>query len=265
MLEVMDLAFSFPDGGRSLAGIGFEVKRGDVVCVLGPNGAGKTTLIRCLLGGLSASGKIVVDGVPARDLNPRQFATRIAHVPQTTHSVFGHMVRDIVLMGRSAHLGMMEAPGARDRGIAEVSLERVGIAHLADRQFATVSGGERQLCLLARALAQEAPVLIMDEPAASLDFGNQVKILEIVGSLARSGYAIMMTTHHPDHALLTGTQVLALREGRIFGTGAPHALLTSEFLSGLYGVGVRILQEDDGTRACVPILSQHHQETLHYA
>lgn len=265
MLEVADLAFGFPDGGRSLSGIGFEVKRGDVVCVLGPNGAGKTTLIRCLLGTLPASGRIMIDGVAASELNPRRFAARVAHVPQTTHSVFGHMVRDIVLMGRSAHLGMMEAPGGRDREIAEISLERVGIAHLADRQFATISGGERQLCLLARALAQEAPVLIMDEPAASLDFANQVKILEIVRSLARGGYAVMMTTHHPDHALLTGTQVLGLREGRIFGAGAPNALLTSEFLSGLYGVPVRILQEDDGARACVPVLSQHHQETLHHA
>src|SRR5690606_20446295 len=112
---------SFPNGGRSLADIHFEVNSGDVVCVLGPNGAGKTTLIRCLLGGLPASGRIMVDGVKTRELSPRRFATRVAHVPQTTHSVFGHMVRDIVLMGRSAHLGMLVSPGAGDREIAEVS------------------------------------------------------------------------------------------------------------------------------------------------
>ncbi len=266
MLQVDNLAFSFPQGGRSLAGISFVLGRGDVTCVLGPNGAGKTTLIRCLLGGLTAvSGAVMVDGVPARRLNARQFAARVAHVPQSTHSVFGHLVRDIVLMGRSAHLSVMQAPGPRDHEIAEAALARVGIADLADRQFATVSGGERQLCLLARALAQEAPILIMDEPTASLDFGNQVRILGIVAALARGGYAILMTTHHPDHALLVGTQVLSLREGRIFGTGTARALLSSAFLSELYDAPIRILEED-GTRACVPVLSEPtKEEILHHA
>jgi len=266
MLRVENLAFRFPQGGRSLVDISFTLRRGDVTCILGPNGAGKTTLIRCLLAGLPvAAGAVIVDGVPARRLHARQFAARVAHVPQSTQSVFGHLVRDIVLMGRSAHLSMMQAPGPRDHEIAEAALTQVGIAELADRQYATVSGGERQLCLLARALAQEAPVLIMDEPAASLDFGNQIRILGIVAALARDGYAILMTTHHPDHALLVGTQVLGLREGRIFGTGTPQALLSSAFLSELYGAPIRILEED-GARACVPVLSPHSsQETLHDA
>jgi len=261
MLKVENLAFGFPQGGRNLRDISFTLSRGDVACILGPNGAGKTTLIRCLLGGLSpAEGTVTVDGIPSHSLNARQFATKVAHVPQSTHSVFGHLVRDIVLMGRSAHLSMMQAPSSRDREIAEAALERVGVANLADRQFATVSGGERQLCLLARALAQEAPILIMDEPAASLDFGNQIRILGIVASLARSGYAILMTTHHPDHALLVGTQVISLREGRIFGTGTPQTLLSSAFLSDLYGAPIRILEERDGTRACVPVLLDHLME-----
>ncbi len=265
-LKVEGLSFSFPRGGRSLADISFELKPADVVCILGPNGAGKTTLIRCLLGGLATTGgKVTIDGVDVGSLTTRQLATRIAHVPQSTNTVFGHLVRDIVLMGRSAHLGMIEVPGARDHEIAERALERVGIAHLADRQFSTVSGGERQLCLLARALAQEARILIMDEPAASLDFGNQIRILDIVASLARNGYAVLMTTHHPDHALLVGTHILTLREGRIFGMGKPRSLLSSRFLSDLYGVKVRILEESDGTLACVPVLSQHQPETVENA
>lgn len=262
MLSVERLAFAFPHGECSLNDIGFTLSRGDVTCILGPNGAGKTTLIRCLLGGLTpSSGSITVDGVPAGDLGPRQFAAKVAHVPQSTHSVFGHLVRDIVLMGRTAHLPMMRAPGPRDRDIAEAALDQLGIAHLADRQFATVSGGERQLCLLARALAQEAPVIIMDEPAASLDLGNQIRILGIVASLARKSYAILMTTHHPDHALLVGTQVLGLRDGRLFGAGPPWSLLSSTFLSELYGAPIRILEED-GTRACVPVLSRHPMEEI---
>ncbi len=263
MLEVEKLAFGFRQGGRRLHDVSFALRRGDVTCILGPNGAGKTTLIRCLLGGLTpAAGTVTVDGVPTRGLDARGLAARVAHVPQSTQSVFGHLVRDIVLMGRSAHLSMMRTPGARDHEIAGRAMERVGIADLADRQFATVSGGERQLCLLARALAQEAPVLIMDEPAASLDFGNQIRILGIVASLSRAGYAILMTTHHPDHALLVGTGVLGLREGRIVGAGTPRVLLTSAFLSELYGAPIRILEED-GTRACVPNLSrQPVQEIL---
>jgi len=265
-LAVENLAFGFPQGGRSLTDISFTLSRGDVTCVLGPNGAGKTTLIRCLLGGLRlSSGTVTVDGVPARDLNARQFAAKIAHVPQSTHSVFGHLVRDIVLMGRSAHLSMMQAPSSHDREVTEAALARVGIAHLADRQFATVSGGERQLCLLARALAQEAPILIMDEPAASLDFGNQIKVLDIIASLARGGYAMLMATHHPDHALLVGTKILSLREGRIFGSGSPRALLSSQFLSALYDAPVRIVEEADGTRACVPVLSLQPLESQQYA
>lgn len=265
MLTVENLAFGFPQGGRSLTGISFTLSGGDVTCILGPNGAGKTTLIRCLLGGLRPlSGTITVDGVPARNLNARQFAAKVAHVPQSTDSVFGHLVSDIVLMGRSAHLSMMQAPSSHDREITERALERVGIAHLAYRQFATVSGGERQLCLLARALAQEAPILIMDEPAASLDFGNQIKILDIIASLARSGYAILMTTHHPDHALLVGTKILSLREGHVFGSGSPRTLLSSQFLSALYGAPVRIVEEADGTRACVPVLSIQPLESQQY-
>jgi iron complex transport system ATP-binding protein len=262
-LKVDNLAFSYPGGGCDLSGISFQLNAGDVVSVLGPNGAGKTTLIRCLLGGLAATGGVVtLDDVPVRRLDSRQFAAKVAHVPQSTHSVFGHLVRDIVLMGRSAHLGLMQAPGRRDHEIAAAALGRVGLLHLADRPFDAISGGERQLCLLARALAQEASVIILDEPAASLDFGNQIRILNIVASLARNGYAILMTTHHPDHAMLVGTSILALKAGRIFGTGAPHGLLTSRFLSGLYGAQVRIVEAEDGMRACLPVLSENQQREL---
>lgn len=265
-LKVRNLGFSFPRGGRSLAGISFTLEQGDVICILGPNGAGKTTLIRCLLGGLEVqSGEVTIDGVSVSALSPRQFAVGVAHVPQTTHSVFGHLVGEIVLMGRSAHLGMMEAPSSRDREIALQALTRVDASHLVNRPFSSISGGEKQLCLLARALAQEAPILIMDEPAASLDFGNQIKILDIIADLARSGYAILMATHHPDHALLVGTEILSLREGRIFGTGQPRTLLSSQFLSGLYDAPVRVLQEADGARACVPTLSPETREPTPHA
>lgn len=262
-LAVDNLSFHFPGGGPKLAGISFMLTAGEVACLLGPNGAGKTTLIRCLLGNLSASGgTVTINGVPTHAFGARQFAARVAHVPQSVQSVFGHRVQDMVLMGRSAHLGLLETPGERDREMAAQALARVGIADLADRPFAAISGGERQLCLLARALAQEASILIMDEPAASLDFGNQIRILDIVSGLARAGYAILMSTHHPDHAMLVGSRVIGLRDGRIIGSGAPRKLLSARFLSELYGAPVRILEELDGTRACVPVLSRHHQQEI---
>lgn len=255
MFQVDNLAFGYPGGGRSLADITFSINRGEVTCILGPNGAGKTTLIRCLLGSLSPRGGTVrIGGISTRDLDARQLARKVAHVPQSTHSVFGHLVADIVLMGRSPHLSMLQAPSPHDREIAAAALEQVGIAHLARREYATISGGERQLCLLARALAQEAPILIMDEPAASLDYGNQIRILDIIATLAGNGFAVLMTTHHPDHALLVGTQVIGLQEGRVFGLGHPAELLSSDFLSCLYGAPVRLIQEN-GTRACVPVLT----------
>ena len=263
MLQVEHLTFRFPGGGRCLSDISFTLARGEVICVLGPNGAGKTTLVRCLSGELpTQSGSVIIDNTPANKLTARQFASKVAHVPQATHSVFGHLVSDIVLMGRTAHLGIMETPGSRDREIAEASLARVGIAHLANQQLARISGGERQLCLLARALAQESPVLILDEPAASLDFGNQIRMLSIIAALAHRGYAILMITHHPDHALQIGTHVICLREGRIFGSGNPKTLLSSPFLSELYDAPIRVLEETDGTRACVPVLTPEKRESL---
>lgn len=266
MLDIRNLHFGYPHGERTLRDISFAIAPGEVLCVLGRNGAGKTTLIRCILGDLAPSqGTILVEGVLARTLKPRQFARRIAHVPQTTQSVFGHLVIDIVLMGRSAHLSMIDMPGKADRLAAEQALERVGIAHLAQRPFAVISGGERQLCLLARALAQGASILIMDEPAASLDFGNQIRVLDIVTSLARSGFAILMTTHHPDHALLVASQVLCLRDGVVFGSGEPGSVLSSRFLSDLYGAPIRIVEESDGTRACIPVLTPPHKETVQHA
>ena len=262
MLTVRDLCFSYGTGARSLAGISFSAARGDVLCILGPNGSGKTTLLRCLIGSLAmASGLVALAGQDTRAMAPRQLARLLAYVPQSTQSVFGHLVRDIVLMGRSAHLPRFQTPGPNDHAIVEAALARVGIAHLAARSFSTISGGEKQLCLLARAVAQEPAVLILDEPAASLDFGNQARILDILAGLAASGLAIVMTTHHPDHALQIGTSVLALREGRVVADGSTAAMLDEGFLSTLYGTPIRVLRSPDGLAACLPALSPlHHME-----
>lgn len=253
MLSVRDLAFSYGSGARSLEGISLAVDKGDVLCILGPNGSGKTTLLRCLIGSLVASrGQIELGGVDARSQSPKRLAQQLAYVPQSTQSVFGHLVLDIVMMGRTSHLKRFETPGRQDVEIAKAALTSVGIAHLAGRQFTTISGGEKQLCLLARAVVQQPKVLILDEPAASLDFGNQIQILDILGRLAASGLAIVMTTHHPDHALQIGSSILALREGRVVADGPTKELLDEGFLSSLYGTPIRVIRSFDGLAACLP-------------
>ncbi len=256
MLEVRDLCFSYGSGARSLDRISLAADAGDILCILGPNGSGKTTLLRCLIGSLAiTAGKVTLAGADARALPPRQLARLMAYVPQSTQSVFGHRVLDIVMMGRSAHLPPLQTPGHRDIEIATGALARVGIADLAARSFSTISGGEKQLCLLARAVAQEPAVLVLDEPAASLDFGNQARILGILTGLAASGLAIVMTTHHPDHAQQIGTRILALREGRVAASGPATLMLDEDFLTDLYRTPIRVLRSPDGLAACLPCIS----------
>lgn len=263
-LEVSALSFSWGAGGRRIEDIDLTLVEGEVLCLLGPNGAGKTTLLRCLIGGLRPSaGRILLGGQEVASLSPRELARRMAYVPQATQPAFGHLVREMVVMGRSAHLGRFDTPGPADHDRAGAALERVGLDHLADRSFAEVSGGERQLCLLARALAQEARLLILDEPAASLDFGNQLRLLEIVSDLRRDGLGILMCTHHPDHALQVGTRFLALQEGAIHATGPVEDLARPGYLTSLYGRGVRVIRDGDGALACAPILTHPEPEKLH--
>ncbi|MFV0335550.1 MAG: ABC transporter ATP-binding protein [Tropicimonas sp.] len=254
-LEVQDLAFSFGKGKRSIKDVSFELEPGEVLCLLGPNGAGKTTLLRCLTGGLQPSGgRMLLGGDDTTGLPPRDLAQRMAYVPQASQPAFGHKLREMVLMGRSPHMGRFDVPGPADHERAEAALARLGIAHLADRSFAAVSGGERQLCLLARALAQEARILVLDEPAASLDFGNQIKLLEVISELSRDGFGILMVTHHPDHALQVGNRFLALKAGVIHAAGTVSRMTEPGYLTDLYGADIEVIRDPGGRTACLPIL-----------
>lgn len=250
ILESIDLAFGFP--GRTVGtGIDFAVAHGEAVCVLGPNGSGKTTLFRTLLGLLPArAGTVRVGGRDTGSLSRREFARLVGYVPQAHATAFPFSVADIVLMGRTAHFGALAAPGAADRRVAMRALEDVGIAHLAARSYMEISGGERQLALIARALAQEPQVLVMDEPTASLDFGNQMRVLEKMRSLAQSGIATVFSTHDPDHAFAVADRALLLGSGRMLGIGNPSEAIRAETLEALYGVPIRIVHAQDGLTVC---------------
>jgi iron complex transport system ATP-binding protein len=256
MLEVRELAFGFP--GRTIGrDVGFSLAEGEVMCVLGPNGGGKTTLFRTLLGLLERhSGSISLEGASLESLSRREIARRVGYVPQGHSAYFAFTVREFVLMGRTAHLGALASPGTGDFLVVDRVLESLEIAHLAERAVNQVSGGERQLALVARALAQEPRLLVMDEPTASLDFGNQVRVLQTITALARRGISILFATHAPDQAFLAAGRVLLLAEGHALAIGSPQEVIRADTLERLYGVSVQVLALPGGGHTCLPSIAR---------
>jgi iron complex transport system ATP-binding protein len=255
-LAARALDFGFRDHvvGR---GLDCALEAGEVVCLLGPNGSGKSTLMRTLLG-LQAriAGEVTLDGRDLAAWGAAERARRLAWVPQAADSFFDFSLREMVEMGRTAHRGVFASPAAKDRDVAAAALDRLGIAPLADRPIHAVSGGERQLALIARALATEAGYLVMDEPTANLDYGNQARVLEEIARLKEAGIGVLVSTHHPEHAFRVADRVLLLSCGTLVAQGPTLAALTSESLSALYGRPIEVLaiRAADGTqqRVCLP-------------
>jgi iron complex transport system ATP-binding protein len=254
MLEVRTLTFGFPDRtiGRDVS---FSLGAGESLCVLGPNGGGKTTLFRTILGLLQKkSGSIELNGDSIDKLSRQEIARLAGYVPQGHSAYFAFTLREFVLMGRTARVGAFSTPGKVDHAVAERALEALGIASLADRPVTEVSGGERQLALVARALAQEPKLLVMDEPTVSLDFGNQVRVLEKISALAATGISILFSSHDPDHAFLGAQRALLLGEGRVLELGTPKDVVRSDSLKRLYGVDVQVVPVGHDRHACLPTL-----------
>jgi iron complex transport system ATP-binding protein len=256
MLAVENLAFGFP--GRTVGrDVSFALGAGEVMCVLGPNGGGKTTLFRTVLGLLEPhGGHIRLEGAILPALSRNQIARRIGYVPQGHTAYFAYTVREFVLMGRTAHVGVFASPSGNDLAVAVRALEALGIAQLADRPVTEISGGERQLALVARALAQEPKLLVLDEPTASLDFGNQVRVLEKIAALAASGIAILFSSHEPDHAFLCARRALLLAEGRVLEIGAPRDVIRPDTLERMYRVSVRVVPLPGGLHTCLPAVGR---------
>jgi len=253
-LAVEDLSYGYP--GRVVGNhIGFTLGAGEVLCVLGRNGEGKSTLFKTILGLLPPNGGVVrVDGEAISDWSPRRRALTFGYVPQNSGGVFPFTVAELVLMGRTAHRGVFAAPTAADRAAADEAIAALGIEHLARREWLRVSGGERQLVLVARALAQQPRILVLDEPTASLDFGNQVRVLDAVRSLAETrGLSVLLSTHHPEQAFACADRVAVLAGGLLLRIGTPANVITSETLRACYSVDVAVLPvADDRYRVCVP-------------
>jgi iron complex transport system ATP-binding protein len=240
MLRAIDLSFSYEDdpSRQILDRVSLHVERGAIVGLLGPNGSGKTTLLRIVSGMLKARmGTVILDGEPLSALTRRRLAQRLAVVPQETHSTFDFTVLDIVLMGRYPHLGAFALEAAADLSIARDALAATGTEALADRAFATLSGGEKQRVVIASALAQQADILLLDEPTASLDLGYQFEVATLLERLNRErGTTMVVSTHDLNLAAALCGRVVLLKEGRVLAQGPTNDVLTEANIRSLYGV-----------------------------
>lgn len=253
-LEAINLAFGY-DGRPVGVDLSLIVQPGEIVCLLGPNGCGKTTLFKTLLGLLPAQGGYIAIGEDKIvDLSRAEIARRIAYVPQARDNAFPYTAFDLVLMGRVAHRGLFAAPTVEDRRVSHAALETLGIGELASREITTLSGGQRQLVIVARAMAQSASLIVMDEPTASLDFGNQVAVLAEVRALAARGTGVILSTHDPGQAFALASRVALMQDGRIVAQGPPTDVLTPSRLKDVYGVDVTVDTLTSGQTVCAPII-----------
>lgn len=258
MLEVRNVSYSY-GSSKVLHDISFKVEKGELMCVLGPNGCGKTTLLKNILGLLSPhDGTIWIDGQNVQKLSPKKLAQVMAYIPQEHTPPFPYKVSDVVLMGRTAYLSSnLSVPNKKDEEIAREALAKLNITYLKDKIYTQISGGERQLVLIARALTQQPKVLIMDEPTSSLDFGKQNVVLEHVRQLSKKGMSILMVTHDPGHALFCADQVVTLKKGHLLRIGTPQDVISEEAMKEMYDTQVKIgkidITDERTISVCIPV------------
>lgn len=252
-IEVSNLKFSYGDR-LIIDDISFAAEDGQLISVLGPNGVGKSTLFRCVLGLLKDyKGKIFLNGKDIKKLSTGEMAKLIAYIPQSHYPSFNYSIFDMVLMGTAVQVSSISSPGKKQIDIVNRALKKMGIYHLKDRGYMQISGGERQLVLLARALVQDAKILVMDEPTSNLDFGNQIKVMIQIRNLAKEGYTIIQSTHNPDQTFLFSDKIIAMKGGRIIKYGKPDDIISNELIQSLYDVDVEIQSlYNDKIRVCIP-------------
>jgi len=254
-INVNELCFSY-SGHEVLKGVSFEAEAGQLMSVLGPNGVGKSTLFKCILGILRGyTGEIHIDGENAANMRARALADKIAYIPQSHGNSFGYTVEDMVLMGTAHSVGTLSVPRRAQKEAAWAAMERTGITGIAGKNYLKLSGGEQQLAMIARALAQKSRILLMDEPTSNLDYGNQERILKLVRSLADDGYTVLLSTHNPQHALWYADSVLALLGGKVEAFGGTE-VITPELIKRLYNIEITFAEEN-GTKVIIPSKSAH--------
>ncbi|ABK99079.1 ABC transporter ATP-binding protein [Pelobacter propionicus] len=253
LLQADNITFSYSTR-TVLHDVSFSIRKGEIVSLLGPNGCGKTTLLKLLLGlhHPKEGGAVRFEGKKLSSINRKTLARSIAYVPQFHRASFAYRVIDVVLMGRMPHKPFFARFSRDDLRMAREALEKLSILHLEDRPYTEISGGERQLALIARAMTQGAHTFIFDEPANGLDYGNQIRLLEELVNLSSEGYTFIKSTHFPDHALWVADRVLMMKEGNIIANGSSDETITRENLYSLYGREVDIHSLKENFRVCVP-------------
>jgi iron complex transport system ATP-binding protein len=241
LIEIRGAAFRY--GAHEIfSGVDLDIFRGELLSVFGPNGCGKSTLLRCMGGALPLeAGTVRLDKTDISGLDTAGRARRIGFLFQNHTPAFPYPVLDVVSMGRAPYLGLFGAPASKDIALAEQALDRVGVLHLKDRPYTEISGGERQLVLLARTLAQQPDVILLDEPTSHLDLKNQVTSLRAIGELAAQGVTIVMTTHDPNHALRLSGRVVMMRPGGAMVSGPVSEVVTGAALTATYGIDIAVI------------------------
>ncbi len=250
-LSVGNISFGY-DERLVIDGCSFEYESPEAFCILGHNGTGKSTLLQCLIGAFHIStGSVLVDGMPVGEYSARKLARKIAYIPQSQSPTFAFPCIDVVTMGRTSRFGYLSNPAKKDICYAQEQMDYLDIGHLRDKPYTEISGGERQLVMIASALAQDPELMILDEPTAHLDFGNAYKFLMLVKKLQARGMGVLMTTHFPDHALLLHGKTAILNEGRITHIGIAKDIVNEENMGKLYDIEANVCAIGDRT-TCIP-------------
>jgi iron complex transport system ATP-binding protein len=237
--------------------INFTLQNEGIMTILGPNACGKTTLLKCLDGLLKLDrGSILINDKDMSRLSRVEIAKAIGFVPQFHEASFAFSVLDAVLVGRSPHIGLLDAPKKEDVLIAKQAIETLGISYLINTPYTQISGGEKQMVMLARILTQQPSLLLLDEPTSHLDFGNQIRLLTTMQKLASSGMPIIMTSHFPDHAFLVSRKVALMKNGELIAVGAPQEIITEQNLEEVYKIKVKVMNVNVGVNRtiCVPVV-----------
>ena len=249
ILEVNKISFHYHTSRSIFHEVSFAVNNGEVLTILGINGSGKTTLLNCIANLYKPnSGEILLNGQPMSNMNLRDVARMIGYVPQIHTPAYGYTVREFAVMGRTPYIGAFATPSAEDYKIADEALERMKITHLRDKPYTEISGGERQQVTIARVIAQQPKIILLDEPTAHLDYGNQYRVVQMVRELAEEGYALIMTTHNPEHAIILKGKVALLNHEGVLGIGQATETLNAETLSKLYGLSIKTVYDEDAKR-----------------